>query len=65
MKKKKKKSFPIILKQVVGSDSQYLSPPRQSSQNLREHYDIVPLKVKFYWFSKYLLLANSRIDRHF
>ena len=40
-------TFPIILKQIVGSDGQCLSPPRPSSQNLRVQYEIVPLKVKF------------------
>ena len=39
--------LPIILKQVVGSDSQCLFPPRPSLQNLRVDYKIVPLKVKF------------------
>ena len=39
--------FPIILKRVVGSDSQSLSPLRPSWQNLRVHYEIIPLKVKF------------------
>ena len=45
----KKNLFPlliIILKQVVGSNSQCLSPPRPRSQNLRVHYEIVPLKIK-------------------
>ena len=39
--------FPIIRSQVVGTDSQCLSSPRPSSQNLRVHYEIVPLKLKF------------------
>ena len=39
-------SFPIIMNQTVGSDSQCLSPPRQSLQNLMVHYKIVSLKVK-------------------
>ena len=47
-------SFPIILSQVVGSDSQCLSPTRPSSQNLSVWYEIVPLKVKCKGFSRYL-----------
>ena len=43
-------SFLIILKQCVGFDSQCLSSPRPSSQNLRVHHEIVPLKINFNGF---------------
>ena len=55
--------FPIILSQVVGSDSQCLSPLRPSSQNLTVHYETVPLQSnkKCKYFSK-IFVAYSVQD---
>ena len=43
--------FPVIL-------SQCLSPLRPSAHNLRVHYEIVPLKTKCKYFSRYLLILD-------
>ena len=43
--------FPIILRKVVGSDTQCLSPPRPSSKNLTVHYKFGSLNVKLQKFS--------------
>ena len=47
--------------QVLGSDSQCLSPPRPNSQNLRVHAEIVLLKVKCKGFWRYFMLGPEWI----